>query len=170
MYSWYALLSCSSIILHMNEEPIRVHVRGLNNTPNSVQWGHASMRFTGFTGLFGLVRSRKCRINVASPSFFLGHWYRSHWMHGDPFLALRFCQTVWSLRGALFGSSHMRCYSLTNNVLACCVYTLSACTHVLGMRVFVRNFIFLLFVYKSEQHFSSVRPLGPWNHIPYHKE
>lgn len=57
----------------MNEEPIRVHVRGLNNTPNSVQWGHASMRFTGFTGLFGLVRSRKCRINVASPSFFLGH-------------------------------------------------------------------------------------------------
>lgn len=161
----------------MNEEPIRVYVRGLNNTPTHtlrhIELGSMGPCFHEVYWVYwalwvGQIKemSDQCCLAIV----FLGHRYRSHWMHGDPFLALRFCQTAWSLRGVLFGSSHMRCYSSANNVLACCVYTLSACTHVLGMRIFVRNFIFLLFVYKSEQHFSSVRPLGPWNHIPYHKE
>lgn len=128
----------SSRTLATSDKSFRVKVRCCNYTQHTfwdtwslVQWGQVSMRFTG---LCCLSRSRTSSINVATPSV-LGHWSLSHWVYGDPFSALRYCQKLWSLQGVALGNSHMRCYSLpTMCELVCILYV---CTHVLQISLCV---------------------------------
>lgn len=107
------------------------------------------MRFTGCTGVFGLVWSRWWTagsmlprrlfwdIDPSPTGCMVIHFLlcgTAKWC--GPYKVLHSVTLIWDF------IHYQQCASL-------CVYTVCVCTHVLRMCIFVCNLIFLLFVYKA---------------------